>query len=92
MHERLKTGLAALGLEIVSQAGHQLWQLNAVGVPAGVDEAALRRRLLHEYSIEVGAGLRPLKGKIVRIGLMGETARPEKVDRVPSALGSLMVR
>ncbi|MBI1839874.1 MAG: alanine--glyoxylate aminotransferase family protein [Verrucomicrobia bacterium] len=90
MHERLKNGLATLGLSIVSQAGHQLWQLNAVGVPAGADEAALRRRLLQEYSIEVGAGLGPLKGKITRIGLMGETAREENVDRVLSALGAAL--
>lgn len=90
MHELLKAGLQTLGLEIVSQPGHQLWQLNAVGVPAGVDEAALRRRLLQEYSIEVGAGLGPLKGKIIRIGLMGETARTENVERVLSALRTLL--
>lgn len=84
--ELLKQGLSALGLEIVSQAGHQLWQLNAVGVPAGVDEAAVRRRLLQEFGIEVGAGLGPLKGKIIRIGLMGETARPENVERLLAAL------
>lgn len=85
-HQALRTGLAALGLEIVSQAGHQLWQLNAVGVPAGVDEAGLRKRLLVDFGIEVGAGLGPLKGKITRIGLMGETAQTANVDRVLAAL------
>lgn len=85
-HRQLVDGLAALGLEIVSQAGHQLWQLNAVGVPEGVDEAALRKRLLAEHGIEVGAGLGPLKGKIIRVGLMGETAREAHVARFLSAL------
>jgi alanine-glyoxylate transaminase/serine-glyoxylate transaminase/serine-pyruvate transaminase len=89
-HERLKQGLAALGLEIVSQPGHQLWQLNAVGVPPGVDEAAVRKRLLAEYHIEIGAGLGPLKGKIWRIGLMGETSRAENVDRVLGALKTIL--
>lgn len=81
MHGLLRSGLEALGLDIVSQPGHQLWQLNAVGVPDGVDEAAVRRRLLDECSIEIGAGLGPLKGRIWRVGLMGETCRPEHVER-----------
>ncbi|HTR43073.1 MAG TPA: alanine--glyoxylate aminotransferase family protein [Pseudomonadales bacterium] len=89
-HDRLKQGLAELGLEIVSQPGHQLWQLNAVGVPAGVDEAAVRKRLLADYNIEIGAGLGPLKGKIWRIGLMGETSKKENVDLVVGALKTIL--
>lgn len=91
-HEALRAGLAELGLEIVSQPGHQLWQLNAVGVPAGVDEAALRKRLLMDFGIEVGAGLGPLKGKITRVGLMGETARSRNVDRFLGALKTCLGR
>ena len=49
----------------------RLWTLNTVRVPDGVDEAAVRRRLLDEFSIEIGAGLGPLAGRIWRIGLMG---------------------
>ena len=86
----LKSGLAELGLEIVSQAGHQLWQLNAVGVPAGVDELAVRKQMLTDYKIEIGAGLGPLKGKIWRIGLMGETSRKENVDAVLAALREIL--
>ena len=62
-HETLKAGLARLGLSITSQEGHQLWQLNAVGVPDGADEAGVRGRLLNEFGIEVGPGLGPMKGK-----------------------------
>jgi len=86
----LKEGLARLGLEIVSQAGHQLWQLNAVGVPAGVDELAVRKQLLADYNIEIGAGLGPLKGKIWRIGLMGETSKKENVQMVLGALKNIL--
>jgi alanine-glyoxylate transaminase/serine-glyoxylate transaminase/serine-pyruvate transaminase len=89
-HQLLRQGLAALGLEIVSQPGHQLWQLNAVGVPAGVDELAVRKELLGSHNIEIGAGLGPLKGKIWRIGLMGETSKKENVDVVLSALKSIL--
>jgi alanine-glyoxylate transaminase/serine-glyoxylate transaminase/serine-pyruvate transaminase len=89
-HHLLRQGLAALGLEIVSQAGHQLWQLNAVGVPAGVDELAVRKELLAGHNIEIGAGLGPLKGKIWRVGLMGETSKKENVDAVLGALKSIL--
>jgi alanine-glyoxylate transaminase/serine-glyoxylate transaminase/serine-pyruvate transaminase len=85
-HLLLKKGLAELGLEIVSQTGHQLWQLNAVGVPAGVDELTVRKQLLADHNIEIGAGLGPLKGKIWRIGLMGAGSRPQNVAAVLKAL------
>ncbi len=89
-HVALKEGLAKMGLSMASQAGHQLWQLNAVGVPEGMDEAAVRKRLLTEHHIEIGAGLGPLKGKIWRVGLMGETSTRENVDRVLKAFQSAL--
>lgn len=89
-HRALHAGLAMLGLSIVSQTGHQLWQLNAVGVPAGVDEAVVRARLLNEFGIEVGAGLGPLKGKIWRVGLMGHTSSLDNVRTLLAALGQIL--
>lgn len=89
-HQLLRAGLDKLGLKIVSQEGHQLWQLNAVGVPAGVDEANVRKRLLGDFDIEIGAGLGPLKGKVWRVGLMGETSRAENVERFLDALKKLL--
>jgi alanine-glyoxylate transaminase/serine-glyoxylate transaminase/serine-pyruvate transaminase len=68
----------------------QLWQLNTVTVPAGVDEAAVRRRLLNEFSIEIGAGLGPLKGKIWRVGLMGETSKIENIHTFLRAFGKIL--
>ena len=70
-HLALCAGLQALGLELLPPAGERLWTLNAVRVPAGVDEAAVRRALLEDFSIEIGAGLGPLAGRIWRVGLMG---------------------
>lgn len=89
-HQLLRRGLNELGLSIASQEGHQLWQLNAVTVPEGVDEANVRKRLLNDYNIEVGAGLGPMKGKIWRIGLMGETSKPENVRRILEALRAII--
>jgi alanine-glyoxylate transaminase/serine-glyoxylate transaminase/serine-pyruvate transaminase len=89
-HLALKKGLAAMGLQIASQEGHQLWQLNAVTVPEGVDEAAVRKRLLTGFNIEIGAGLGPLKGKIWRVGLMGETSSKANVKAFLSALAQIL--
>ncbi|MGC1481775.1 MAG: alanine--glyoxylate aminotransferase family protein [Chthoniobacterales bacterium] len=89
-HHRLKEGLADLGLEIASQPGHQLWQLNSIRVPEGVDEAAVRTGLLRDFGIEIGAGLGPLKGKVWRVGLMGDSSTPDNVDTVLHALGQAL--
>jgi alanine-glyoxylate transaminase/serine-glyoxylate transaminase/serine-pyruvate transaminase len=86
----LKAGLSELGLGIASQEGHQLWQLNAVTVPEGADEPGVRKRLLNEFGIEVGAGLGPMKGKIWRVGVMGETSKAENVRRVLEAFRAIL--
>jgi alanine-glyoxylate transaminase/serine-glyoxylate transaminase/serine-pyruvate transaminase len=70
-HEALAAGLEALGVSLLPPRSERLWTLNAVRVPEGVDEAAVRRRLLEEFGMEIGAGLGPLAGKIWRVGLMG---------------------
>jgi len=89
-HLQLKEGLKDLGLGIASQEGHQLWQLNAVTVPEGASEPEIRQKLLNDHGIEVGAGLGPLKGKVWRVGLMGESSRPENVERFLKAMKSLL--
>ena len=78
-HQVLVAGLKKLGLGLASQEGHQLWQLNTITVPDGVEEPAVRKQLLNAFDIEIGAGLGPLKGKIWRVGLMGETSSRNNV-------------
>jgi alanine-glyoxylate transaminase/serine-glyoxylate transaminase/serine-pyruvate transaminase len=56
----------------------------------GADEAGVRKALLNDFGIEIGAGLGPMKGKIWRIGLMGETSKPENVEKVLGALKALL--
>jgi alanine-glyoxylate transaminase/serine-glyoxylate transaminase/serine-pyruvate transaminase len=75
-HLALKAGLTALGLTYAAAEGHQLPQLHAVRIPAGVDDGAVRKRLLSEFNIEIGGGLGEFKGKAWRIGLMGYNSRP----------------
>ena len=87
-HEMLVSGLADIGLSLLVDPAVRLPQLNAVSVPEGVDEAAVRSRMLNDHGIEIGAGLGPLAGKIWRIGLMGNAARPESVKRCLEGLSA----
>ena len=90
-YEAFRAGLEAMGLEYLVKEEHRLPQLNAVRVPQGVDEAAVRRALLQEFNLEIGAGLGPLAGKIWRFGLMGHSAQSRNVMMCLSALGSVLM-
>jgi alanine-glyoxylate transaminase/serine-glyoxylate transaminase/serine-pyruvate transaminase len=89
-HEALVAGLEAIGLTLASQRDHRLWMLNSVSVPQGVDDAAVRRRLLAEHGIEIGGGLGPLRGSTWRVGLMGESSRRAHVLTFLSALSEVL--
>ncbi len=82
----LMAGVATLGCAPQAQAGHRLPSLNCIQVPAGVEEAPIRKAVLLENGIEIGGGLGPLAGKVWRIGLMGESSRQENVLAVLAAL------
>jgi alanine-glyoxylate transaminase/serine-glyoxylate transaminase/serine-pyruvate transaminase len=89
-HRALKAGLAALGIRYAAAEGRQLPMLNAVLIPAGVDDVAVRRGLLARFGIEIGGGLGDFKGKAWRIGLMGHAARANNVLLLLSALEQLL--
>jgi alanine-glyoxylate transaminase / serine-glyoxylate transaminase / serine-pyruvate transaminase len=99
-HERcgrqLQDGLVSLGLRLVASEGYRLPQLTTVWIPddlpSGTDEAAVRRTLLSDYGIEIGAGVGPQAGKVWRIGCMGHTARRRNVTLLLAALGEVLAR
>jgi alanine-glyoxylate transaminase/serine-glyoxylate transaminase/serine-pyruvate transaminase len=82
----LRAGLEALGIGLLAEPGYRLNPLTTALMPEGVDEATVRRRLLEEYHIEIGGGLGELRGKVWRIGLMGESCREINVFALLSAL------
>lgn len=84
--DALKAGIEAMGLHVFTQPGYALSVLTAISLPAGVDEFAIRERLLNEYSIEIGGGFGPLKGRLIRIGLMGYNSCRKNVDTILAAL------
>ena len=83
-------GLESLGLAMAVDAKWRLPQLNSVIIPEGVDDAAVRSRLLNEFDLEIGAGLGDLAGKQWRIGLMGYSSNPVNVTRCLTALESVL--
>jgi alanine-glyoxylate transaminase/serine-glyoxylate transaminase/serine-pyruvate transaminase len=89
-HAALKAGLAAIGIDYATQSGRELPQLNAVRIPDGVDDAAVRKALLERFGIEIGAGLGAFKGKVWRIGLMGYASRQNNVLLLLAALEQLL--
>jgi alanine-glyoxylate transaminase/serine-glyoxylate transaminase/serine-pyruvate transaminase len=86
----LKAGIQAMGLELAAQEGHRLPQVTAVRVPDGIDDATVRSELLRMFNLEIGAGLGVFKGKVWRIGLMGESSRRENVMLVLNALETVL--
>ena len=79
-----------LGLELAVAEAWRLPQLNSVLIPEGVDDAAVRSRLLNEFDLEVGAGLGELAGKQWRIGLMGTSSSAVNINRCLTAFETVL--
>lgn len=95
--EALQDGLQKLGFELFAAEGNRLPHLVTVTwpeglLPSGTDEAAVRRRLLTEFGIEIGGGVGEWAGRMWRIGCMGHTARPRNVALLLGALGEILGR
>ncbi len=86
----LRAGLGALGIGLMAPGGYRLNPLTTALIPDGVEDAAVRSRLLNEFNIEIGGGLGQVRGKAWRIGLMGESARETNVFALLSALEQIL--
>jgi alanine-glyoxylate transaminase / serine-glyoxylate transaminase / serine-pyruvate transaminase len=85
-HRAFRAGIEAMGLQFLPDERWSLWPLNAVRVPDNLDEMAIRGALLKDYGIEIGGGLGPLKGRLLRVGLMGYASQQEFVLQLLAAL------
>jgi len=89
-HLLLRSGLETLGISFIVNEQDRLPQLNAVTIPRGVDDGHVRNRLLHDYDLEIGAGLGNLAGSVWRIGLMGHASNEANVDKCLQALKDVL--
>ncbi len=92
LHLALRAGLEALGLRYTAATGYELPQLNAVSIPEGVDDLAVRQTLRETFKIEIGGGLGQFAGKVWRIGLMGEACREKNVFLLLGALEACLAQ
>src|SRR5437764_4888623 len=90
--EAVRAGVKAMGLDILTEPGYELHVLTAVSLHEGIDEMAIRKGLLDEYNIEIGGGFGALKGRLIRIGLMGYNSCRKNVDTVLAALEHILPR
>lgn len=89
-HQILRDGLEPMGISFLVAEQDRLPQLNTVFIPDGVDDAAVRTRLLNDFNLEIGAGLGALAGKVWRIGLMGHASNQRNIDLCLSSLRAVI--
>ena len=77
-------------MEMLVEEPYRLPMLNSIIIPDGVNDTEIRSRLLSDHHIEIGGGLGTLSGKIWRVGIMGETARKENIERLIFSLNNLL--
>lgn len=87
--ERLHKELISRGFTLFAAEPYRLPQLTSVLLPEGIDDKELRAQLLNDWGIEVGGGLGEFAGRMWRIGLMGDAARHENVERILEAIEAL---
>lgn len=90
LSELLVSGLEDMGLKMVVDKEYRLPMLNSVWIPEGIQDAKVRGKLLNEYGVEIGGGLGIFKGKVWRIGLMGESCSKRNVTLLLSALNNIL--
>ena len=88
--ERLQEALPQRGFRLLAEQRHRLPQLTSAWLPVGADDGALRKGLLEQHGIDVGAGLGEFAGKAWRIGLMGHSARDRSVTALLGAIDDLL--
>jgi aspartate aminotransferase-like enzyme len=77
--EAIRAAAEALGLTVFSQPGAHSVTVVAMNVPAGIEQPAVGRTLREEFGIVIGGGQQELKGKIFRIGTMGDITQADVI-------------
>ncbi len=88
--QALRAGLEAMGLNLYGDPAHRMANVTGIWIPDGVDGEAVRRRMIHDFSIEIGTSFGPLKGRIWRIGTMGYNAMRPPVLTTLAAMSACL--
>ena len=91
-HRAFVQGIEALGLRMfVANPADRAATVNVIRIPDGVEDAKVRSALTQRFGIEIGPGIGDLRGKIWRVGLMGQTAKPDLVLLLLNALETALL-
>jgi aspartate aminotransferase-like enzyme len=75
LSEATKEGVRALGLDLDGEHPERAWAVTAVRAPEGIDGNALVAKIRSDHGIVLAPGQGPLKGKVFRIGHLGQYDR-----------------
>jgi aspartate aminotransferase-like enzyme len=75
LSEATKEGVRALGLDLDGDHPERAWAVTAVRAPEGIDGNALVAKVRGDHGIILAPGQGPLKGKVFRIGHLGNYDR-----------------
>jgi aspartate aminotransferase-like enzyme len=88
--EAVRAALTAIGLNLYTDKIVASNTLTAFNVPTGVNDSEVRQIMADKYGIMISGGLQKVSGKIMRIGHMGETAKPQYIRPTILALESAL--
>jgi len=72
MAEATRIGVQALGLELFANPNNASTVVTAIKAPAGIDIERVRQIMLDKYGVVIAGGHQTLRGKIFRIGHLGQ--------------------
>ena len=75
LSEATKEGIRALGLDLDGEHPERAWAVTAVRAPEGIDGNELVAKVRRDHGIILAPGQGPLKGKVFRIGHLGNYDR-----------------
>ncbi|MGH2737286.1 MAG: pyridoxal-phosphate-dependent aminotransferase family protein [Actinomycetota bacterium] len=75
LSEATKEGIRALGLDLDGEHLERAWAVTAVRAPEGIDGNELVAKVRTDHGIVLAPGQGPLKGKVFRIGHLGQYDR-----------------
>ncbi|MGH2656464.1 MAG: pyridoxal-phosphate-dependent aminotransferase family protein [Actinomycetota bacterium] len=75
LSEATKEGVRALGLDLDGEHLERAWAVTAVRAPEGIDANELVAKVRADHGIVLAPGQGPLKGRVFRIGHLGQYDR-----------------
>ena len=87
-----REGVKSIGLEIFPDEEIASSTVTVVNVPEGLSDSDIVNRMLKEHKIMIAGGLRKLKGKVIRIGHMANTADQNHIIPTLAALEDVLYK